>query len=96
MDFNSIISTFFGDAQSTFQTVGYGLALLIGACAFVSIMKELLPTLFNLERPQFNAHIGNCVKVIGLCIVAGFAVFIINAAISYGDTGLNLGTVGVG
>lgn len=96
MDFNGIINSLFGSVQATVTTVALGLAGIIGAAALVSILKEIVPTLFNLERPQFNQHIGNCLKVLGLCIVAGFAVVLVNAAINYGNTGLNLGAVNVG
>ena len=55
-----------------------------------------MPTLFAKERAQFNEHVKNCLKVIGVCIGAGCCVLIVNAAVNFANSGLNLGTISLG
>ena len=69
---------------------------LVAAGALVSIAIEIVPTLFAKERAQFNEHVKNCLKVIGVCIGAGCCVLIVNAAVNFANSGLNLGTISLG
>lgn len=64
-----------------------GLLGIIGLIALIFLIKELIQGATSSAGMQRTSHVTQCVVILVICIVMGFAPTIINWVLSFGDYG---------
>lgn len=85
---SSAIESIFGTARnSILMPVYYGLLSVIAVIALIVLIVEIVQGATSPSGRQ-NDHIKQCIIIIVLCLVMGFAPTIINYIIGLGDSGV--------
>lgn len=87
---NAIETIFDKINNEALQPFYTGLLSVIGIVALIFLIKELIQGATSSAGAQRSSHVTQCLVILVICIVMGFAPTIIDWVLSFGDAGMKV------